>query len=143
MYTSGANDADYLQKAQKEYQVEYTVLFTLLHCLDMLKMYDKWNWQLRKIELELKAAEVEIHRMDQRHKDEELYLSTNDEELKAVGKNLEAWNSFPWGEHLWCHLYDEIKNLKQRHIDEHYYGLKKYHNYVPRYTLSGFVFAFQ
>ncbi|GJW05731.1 putative ribonuclease H-like domain-containing protein [Tanacetum coccineum] len=47
------------------------------------------------------------------------------------------------GEHLWCHLYDEIKNLKQRHSNEHYYGLKKYHNYVPTYTLSGFVFAFQ
>ncbi|GJX61971.1 hypothetical protein Tco_0294871, partial [Tanacetum coccineum] len=47
------------------------------------------------------------------------------------------------GEHLWCHLYDEIKNLKQRHSDEHYYGLKKDRNYVPTYTLSGFLFAFQ
>ncbi|GKB72589.1 hypothetical protein Tco_0934001 [Tanacetum coccineum] len=47
------------------------------------------------------------------------------------------------GEHLWCHLYDEIKNLKERHGDEHYYGLFKDRNYVPTYTLSGFVFAFQ
>ncbi|GJT63515.1 hypothetical protein Tco_1007048 [Tanacetum coccineum] len=47
------------------------------------------------------------------------------------------------GEHLWCHLYNEIKNLKQRHNDEHYYGLKKDRNYVPTYTLSGFLFAFQ
>ncbi|GJR68865.1 hypothetical protein Tco_0014930 [Tanacetum coccineum] len=47
------------------------------------------------------------------------------------------------GEHLWCHLYDEIKNLKQRHSDEHYYGLKKDRNYVSTYMLSGFMFAFQ
>ncbi|GKA55135.1 hypothetical protein Tco_0754084 [Tanacetum coccineum] len=47
------------------------------------------------------------------------------------------------GEHLWCHLYDEIKNLKERHGDEHYYGLFKDRNYVPTYTLFGFVFAFQ
>ncbi|GJZ94100.1 phospholipase-like protein [Tanacetum coccineum] len=66
-----------------------------------------------------------------------------DDTLFRLVENIEAWNSFPWGEHLWCHLYDEIKNLKQRHSDEHYYGLKKDRNYVPTYTLSGFVFAFQ
>nr|GFA14787.1 hypothetical protein [Tanacetum cinerariifolium] len=46
-------------------------------------------------------------------------------------------------EHLWCHLYDKYKNLKERHGDEHYYRLFKDRNYVPTYTLSGFVFAFQ
>ncbi|GJW05050.1 phospholipase-like protein [Tanacetum coccineum] len=51
-----------------------------LHCANI------GSNNLRKIELELKAAEVEIHRMDQRYKDEALYLSTNDEELKAVLK---------------------------------------------------------
>ncbi|GJZ57124.1 phospholipase-like protein, partial [Tanacetum coccineum] len=66
-----------------------------------------------------------------------------DDTLFRLVENLEAWNSLPWGEHLWCHLYDEIKNLKQRHSDEHYYGLKKDRNYVPTYTLSGFMFAFQ
>ncbi|GJZ04318.1 phospholipase-like protein [Tanacetum coccineum] len=66
-----------------------------------------------------------------------------DDTLFRLVENLEAWNSFPWGEHLWCHLYDEIKNLKQRHSDEHYYGLKKDRNYVPIYMLSGFVLAFQ
>nr|GEW43408.1 hypothetical protein [Tanacetum cinerariifolium] len=39
--------------------------------------------------------------------------------------------------------YDEIKNLKEKHNDEHYFGLKKDCNYVPTYMLSGFVFAFQ
>ncbi|GKA36318.1 phospholipase-like protein [Tanacetum coccineum] len=66
-----------------------------------------------------------------------------DDTLFRLVENLEAWNSFPWGEHLWCHLYDEIKNSKQRHSDEHYYGLNKDRNYVPTYTLSHFVFAFQ
>ncbi|GKD62536.1 phospholipase-like protein [Tanacetum coccineum] len=66
-----------------------------------------------------------------------------DDTLFTLVENIEAWNSFPWGEHLWCHLYDEIKNLKERHGDEHYYGLFKDLNYVPTYTLSGFVSAFQ
>ncbi|GJY18863.1 hypothetical protein Tco_0390354 [Tanacetum coccineum] len=66
-----------------------------------------------------------------------------DDTLFRLVDNLEGWNSFPWGEHLWTHLYDEIKNLKERHIDEHYYGLKKDRNYIPTYTLSGFIFAFQ
>nr|GEW83831.1 phospholipase-like protein [Tanacetum cinerariifolium] len=66
-----------------------------------------------------------------------------DDTLFSLVENIEAWNSFPWGEHLWCHLYDEIKNLKERHDDEHYYGLFKDCNYVLTYTLSGFVFAFQ
>nr|GEZ56817.1 phospholipase-like protein [Tanacetum cinerariifolium] len=34
-------------------------------------------------------------------------------------------------------------NLQERHGYEHYYGLFKDRNYVPTYTLSGFVFAFQ
>ncbi|GJZ41970.1 hypothetical protein Tco_0588856, partial [Tanacetum coccineum] len=37
---------------------------------------------MKKMELKLKAAELEIRRMDQRKK--ALYMSTNDEELKAV-----------------------------------------------------------
>nr|GEX06774.1 phospholipase-like protein [Tanacetum cinerariifolium] len=53
-----------------------------------------------------------------------------DDTLFRLVENLEAWNLFSWGEHLWCHLYDEIKNLKQRHSDEHYYGLKKDRNYI-------------
>nr|GEU46936.1 phospholipase-like protein [Tanacetum cinerariifolium] len=66
-----------------------------------------------------------------------------DDTLFSLVENIEAWSSFPWGEHLWCHLYDEIKNLKERHSNEHYYGLFKGRNYVSTYTLSGFVFAFQ
>nr|GEY42023.1 phospholipase-like protein [Tanacetum cinerariifolium] len=66
-----------------------------------------------------------------------------DDTLFSLVENIDAWNSFTWGEHLWCHLYDEIKNLKERHGDEHYYRLFKDRNYLPTNTLSSFVFAFQ
>nr|GEW41758.1 reverse transcriptase domain-containing protein [Tanacetum cinerariifolium] len=57
-----------------------------------------------------------------------------DDTLFSLVENIEAWNSFPWGEHLRCHLYNEIKNLKEMHGNEHYYGLFKDRNYVPTYT---------
>ncbi|GKA77928.1 hypothetical protein Tco_0784465 [Tanacetum coccineum] len=67
-----------------------------------------------------------------------LTFKMNDTLFRLV-EILEAWNSFPWDEHLWCHL----KNLKERHGDEHYYGLKKYRNYVPTYTLFGFIWILE
>ncbi|GKD53454.1 hypothetical protein Tco_1286841, partial [Tanacetum coccineum] len=66
-----------------------------------------------------------------------------DDSLFRLVENLEAWNVFPWGEHAWTQLYDSIKNVLVKHSDTHYLGLKKDHNYVPTYTLTGFVFAFQ
>ncbi|GKE60810.1 hypothetical protein Tco_1511177 [Tanacetum coccineum] len=35
MYTSGASDTDYLQRALIDYQAEYGVPFTLLHCWEV------------------------------------------------------------------------------------------------------------
>nr|GEX82736.1 phospholipase-like protein [Tanacetum cinerariifolium] len=66
-----------------------------------------------------------------------------DDTLFRLVENLEYWKCFPWGEHIWTHLYDEIKNVIEKHNDEHYFGMKKDRMYVPTYTLSGFVFAFQ
>ncbi|GKC11191.1 phospholipase-like protein, partial [Tanacetum coccineum] len=66
-----------------------------------------------------------------------------DDTLFQLVENLEDWNCFPWGEHIWTYLYDEIKNVIEKHIDEHYFGMKKDRKYVPTYTLFGFVFAFQ
>ncbi|GKB58009.1 RNA-directed DNA polymerase, eukaryota, partial [Tanacetum coccineum] len=42
-YTSGASDSDYLQRALTDYQAEYGVLFTLLHCWEALKDSEKWR----------------------------------------------------------------------------------------------------
>ncbi|GJT51674.1 hypothetical protein Tco_0977831 [Tanacetum coccineum] len=63
--------------------------------------------------------------------------------LFRLVENLKDWNCFPWGEHIWTHLYDKIKNVIEKHNDEDYFGMKKDRMYVPTYTLSGFVFAFQ
>ncbi|GJT26973.1 hypothetical protein Tco_0907248 [Tanacetum coccineum] len=41
--TFGAGDANYLQRALTDYHVEYKVLFTLLHCWEVLKECDKLN----------------------------------------------------------------------------------------------------
>nr|GEX10897.1 hypothetical protein [Tanacetum cinerariifolium] len=40
-YTSGASDSDYLQRALTDYQAEYVVPFTLLHCWEALKDNEK------------------------------------------------------------------------------------------------------
>ncbi|GJX93490.1 phospholipase-like protein [Tanacetum coccineum] len=66
-----------------------------------------------------------------------------DDTLFRLVESLEDWNCFPWGEHIWTHLYDQIQNVIEKHSDEHYFGMKKDPKYVPMYTLSGFVFAFQ
>ncbi|GJT84160.1 hypothetical protein Tco_1058502 [Tanacetum coccineum] len=48
-----------------------------------------------------------------------------DDTLFRLVENIEDWNCFPWGEHIWTHLYDEIKNAIEKHSDEHYFGMKK------------------
>ena len=35
--------------------------------------------------------------------------------LLRLVENLEEWNAFPWGEHIWRHLYDQIINVVQKH----------------------------
>nr|GEV67942.1 phospholipase-like protein [Tanacetum cinerariifolium] len=66
-----------------------------------------------------------------------------DDSLFGLVENLEAWNVFPLGEHVWTQLYDSIKNVVVKHSDTHYLGLKKDRNYVPTYTLTRLIFAFQ
>ncbi|GJU62580.1 phospholipase-like protein [Tanacetum coccineum] len=66
-----------------------------------------------------------------------------DDTLFRLVESLEDWNCFPWGEHIWTHLYDQIQNVIEKHSDEHYFRMKRDRMYVPTYTLSGFVFAFQ
>ncbi|GJT42020.1 phospholipase-like protein [Tanacetum coccineum] len=48
-----------------------------------------------------------------------------DDTLFWLVENLEDWNCFSWDEHIWTHLYDEIKNVIEKHIDEHCFGMKK------------------
>ncbi|GKA61645.1 phospholipase-like, aminotransferase-like mobile domain protein [Tanacetum coccineum] len=70
-------------------------------------------------------------------------VSVVDDIFLRMVDNLDAWNSFPWGEHIWRQLYDAIRNVSSKHKLEHLDGLRKNRNYVPSYLLSGFHFAFK
>ncbi|GKA91261.1 RNA-directed DNA polymerase, eukaryota [Tanacetum coccineum] len=68
-YSSGADDANYIQRAMTDYQVKYSVLFTLLHCWEVLKECDKWNsgevprrWQLNSTTRDEKDKVEEVCR---------------------------------------------------------------------------------
>ncbi|GJU80594.1 phospholipase-like, aminotransferase-like mobile domain protein, partial [Tanacetum coccineum] len=70
-------------------------------------------------------------------------VSVVDDAFLRMVNYLDAWNSFPWGEHIWRQLYDSIRNVCSKHKLEHLDGLRKNRNHVPSYTLSGFLFCFQ
>nr|GEV31011.1 hypothetical protein [Tanacetum cinerariifolium] len=72
----------------------------------------------------------------------ELIPVVDDVYLRMVN-DLEAWNSFPWGEHIWRQLYDSIRNVSLKYKLEHLAGLKRNHNHVLSYSLTGFLFAFK
>nr|GEY57264.1 phospholipase-like protein [Tanacetum cinerariifolium] len=72
-----------------------------------------------------------------------LMVNEVDDILMRLVDSLESWNAFSWGEHIWMHLYDEFLNVVFNHKSEHLEGLHKSRNYVPTYTLSGFVWAFK
>ncbi|GKE00126.1 hypothetical protein Tco_1388109, partial [Tanacetum coccineum] len=57
--------------------------------------------------------------------------------------NLEAWNDFPWGEHIWRELYAAIRNVNSKHKDEHHKALEKNQRFVPSYLLSRFLLCFK
>ncbi|GJZ65845.1 phospholipase-like, aminotransferase-like mobile domain protein [Tanacetum coccineum] len=70
--------------------------------------------------------------------DHELGYAVNDVFLRMVD-NLEAWNVFPWGEHIWQELYTAIRNVNSKHKDAHHKALEINPNFVMSYSLSGFV----
>ncbi|GKC08672.1 phospholipase-like, aminotransferase-like mobile domain protein, partial [Tanacetum coccineum] len=70
-------------------------------------------------------------------------VSVVDDAFLRMVNYLDAWNSFPWGEHIWRQLYDSIRNVCSKHKLEHLDGLIKNPNHVPSYTLSGLLFAFK
>ncbi|PWA60085.1 phospholipase-like protein [Artemisia annua] len=66
-----------------------------------------------------------------------------DDKLLRFVEDLQAWNSFPWGEHIWRQLYNQILNVVARHRFQHLKGLETSLKFVSTYTLSGFVWAFK
>lgn len=66
-----------------------------------------------------------------------------DDTLMRLVDNLDGWNAFPWGEHIWTYLYDQLNNVIDKHMDDHLLRLKKDPKHCPTYTLSRFLFGFQ
>ncbi|PWA65856.1 phospholipase-like, Aminotransferase-like mobile domain protein [Artemisia annua] len=60
-----------------------------------------------------------------------------DDVLLRMVDGLEAWNEFPWGEHIWRELYAAIRNVNSKHNIEHHKSMDKDPNFVPsNVTLS-------
>ncbi|GJX44215.1 hypothetical protein Tco_0260891 [Tanacetum coccineum] len=53
----------------------------------------------------------------------ELGSAVDDVFLRMV-ENLEVWNYFPWGEHIWGELYAAIRNVNSNHKEAHYKALE-------------------
>lgn len=72
----------------------------------------------------------------------ELGSVVDDVYLRMV-ENLDAWDEFAWGEHIWRELYAAIRNVNSNHKDEHHKALDKDPKFVPSYSLSGFILCFK
>ncbi|GJR15889.1 phospholipase-like protein [Tanacetum coccineum] len=44
-----------------------------------------------------------------------LLVQEVDDTVTRLIENLEEWNAFPWGEHIWRHLYEQILNVVSNH----------------------------
>nr|GEW85601.1 hypothetical protein [Tanacetum cinerariifolium] len=62
--------------------------------------------------------------------------------LKMV-EDLDVWNNFPWGEHMWRELYGAIRNVNLNHQQGHHKALEMNPNFVLTYSLSGFLLSFK
>ncbi|GJS70169.1 phospholipase-like, aminotransferase-like mobile domain protein [Tanacetum coccineum] len=63
-------------------------------------------------------------------------VSVVDDVYLRMVNDLDAWNSFPWGENIWRQLYDSIINVSSKHKLEYLPGLKRNPNHVPSYSLT-------
>ncbi|GKD35750.1 hypothetical protein Tco_1251259, partial [Tanacetum coccineum] len=75
--------------------------------------------------------------------DEELFSKICDEDAVRVCLLLSLEVIFMGCEHIWIHLYKQMLNVVSNHKAEHLKGLHMSRNYVPTYTLSGFVWSFK
>ncbi|GKC20574.1 phospholipase-like, aminotransferase-like mobile domain protein [Tanacetum coccineum] len=72
----------------------------------------------------------------------ELGSAVDDVFLRMV-EDLDVWNDFPWGEHMWRELYGAIRNVNLNHQQGHHKALEMNPNFVPTYSLSGFLLSFK
>ncbi|GJU11009.1 phospholipase-like, aminotransferase-like mobile domain protein [Tanacetum coccineum] len=72
----------------------------------------------------------------------ELGSAVDDVFLRMV-EDLDVWNDFPWGVHMWRELYGAITNVNLNHQQRHHKDLEMNPNFVPTYSLSGFLLSFK
>nr|GEX92288.1 hypothetical protein [Tanacetum cinerariifolium] len=72
----------------------------------------------------------------------ELGFAVDDVFLRMV-EDLDVWNDFPWGEHMWRELYGAIRNVNLNHQQRHHKALEMNPNFVSTYSLSGFFLSFK
>nr|GEX81286.1 phospholipase-like, aminotransferase-like mobile domain protein [Tanacetum cinerariifolium] len=72
----------------------------------------------------------------------ELGSAVDDVFLRMV-EDLDVWNDFPWGEHMWRELYGAIRNVNLNHQQGHHKALEMNPNFVLTYSLSGFLLSFK
>ncbi|GJR35806.1 phospholipase-like, aminotransferase-like mobile domain protein [Tanacetum coccineum] len=69
--------------------------------------------------------------------------SVVDDVFLRMVEDLDVWNDFPWGEHMWRELYGAIRNVNLNHQQGHHKALEMNPNFVPTYSLSGFLLSFK
>ncbi|GJR11054.1 phospholipase-like, aminotransferase-like mobile domain protein [Tanacetum coccineum] len=72
----------------------------------------------------------------------ELGSAVDDVFLRMV-EDLDVWNDFPWGEHMWRELYGAIRNVNLNYHQGHHKALEINPNFVLTYSLSRFLLSFK
>ncbi|GJR83873.1 phospholipase-like protein [Tanacetum coccineum] len=57
--------------------------------------------------------------------------------------DFDAWNAFPWGEHVWDKFYQRTVNVVSKHTEYHLAKLNKNPNFNATYNLYRFGWAFK
>ncbi|GJW02135.1 hypothetical protein Tco_1560991 [Tanacetum coccineum] len=94
-------------------------------------------------ELQKNSQDYKVPRLKTSQEVKPYLGSAIDDVFLRMVENLEVWNDFPWGEHMWQELYAAIRNVNSNHKQAHHKALKINPNFVPTYSLSGFVLCFK
>nr|GEY35865.1 hypothetical protein [Tanacetum cinerariifolium] len=69
--------------------------------------------------------------------------SVVDDVFLRMVEDLDVWNDFLWGEHMWRELYGAIRNVNLNYLQRHHKALEMNPNFVPTYSLCGFLLSFK
>lgn len=63
--------------------------------------------------------------------------------IVSMVENLDEWNRFPWGSHVWVITHASLKDAVPRRRTMHLRMIRQDPGRVPKYTLMGFIWAFK